>query len=73
MGRAEIALERRPLEHRGRHQREDLPVPADRLLVGGQRRAAVGLDRRGEIVNRGRPRRATRESGYFGMVTHINS
>ena len=65
MGRAEIALERRPLEHRGRHQREELPMRAERLLVGGQRCAAVGLDRRREFVNRGRPLRAARESGYF--------
>jgi hypothetical protein len=41
-----------------------------RFLVGGQRRAAVGLDRRGQLVDRGRSFRAARESGYLETISH---
>src|SRR5580700_2292375 len=71
MGRTEVALERRSLEHRGRNQREELPMRSERLLVGGQRGAAVGLDCRGQLVDRGRPPCIARESGYFGSISHI--
>src|ERR1700680_3659020 len=45
---------------------------SERLLVGGQRSAAVVLDRRGKLVDRGLPLRIARESGYFGRINHID-
>ena len=47
----EIALIGRGLHHRDRQQREQMPMIAERLLVGGQRRSAVSLDRGGQFVD----------------------
>jgi len=57
----EIALIRGGLDQVNRQGGEDLPVAAERVLVGGEDAAAVGLDRFGQ-PGYGR-RRSTRADG----------
>ena len=56
MGVGEVALVGRGLDQIDRQSGEDLPVAAERIAVGGEDGAAVGLDRLGQPGDGGRRR-----------------